>query len=264
MGVGSGVVADSVADDEFDECQLKGRFLTELGTDFELIETFRWSRAEGFVLLEPHLQRLARSSVYFGFACDSARVRAALLDQATKFAGDTAQRVRLTLARDGELRISADVLTDTRAPKRFVVSQKTIDARDPMYGHKTTRRALYDSEFARAQREQGAYEVLFFNKRGELVEGSRTNVFLELEGLWRTPPLSSGCLPGVMREQVLAQRAHASEKVLRREDLARASRIWLCNAVRGVVEVSLLEASGAVQHKPVFQPTVGMPAPKPK
>jgi len=216
------------------------------------------------VLLEPHLQRLARSSVYFGFACDSARVRAALLDQATKFAGDTAQRVRLTLARDGELRISADVLTDTRAPKRFVVSQKTIDARDPMYGHKTTRRALYDSEFARAQREQGAYEVLFFNKRGELVEGSRTNVFLELEGLWRTPPLSSGCLPGVMREQVLAQRAHASEKVLRREDLARASRIWLCNAVRGVVEVSLLEASGAVQHKPVFQPTVGMPAPKPK
>lgn len=249
MGVGSGVVADSVADDEFDECQLKGRFLTELGTDFELIETLRWSRAEAYVLLEPHLQRLARSSAYFGFACDIERVRAALHEYAAAFADAAARRVRLTLARDGAWRISAEALGGSPEPKHAVISPQRIDARDPLYAHKTTRRALYDGEFARAQREHGAYEVFFFNQRGELAEGSRTNVFLELDGRWCTPPLSAGCLPGLMRAQVLAQREHARERVLRQEDVAHATRIYVCNAVRGVVEVHMLPAgTAAVQQ----------------
>jgi para-aminobenzoate synthetase/4-amino-4-deoxychorismate lyase len=239
MGVGSGVVADSVADDEFDECRLKGRFLTELGTDFELIETLRWSRAEGFPLLEAHLRRLAHSGEYFGFACDTGRVRATLHEHAARFADDRPRRVRLTLARDGELRVRADPWIESLGLKRVVISPQRIDARDPLYGHKTTRRALYDGEFARVLREYEAYEVIFFNQCSELAEGSRSNVFLELDGRLCTPPLASGCLPGVMRAQILAQRADACERVLHEEDLARATRVFVCNAVRGLVQVSL-------------------------
>jgi para-aminobenzoate synthetase/4-amino-4-deoxychorismate lyase len=152
------------------------------------------------------------------------------------------------LARDGALRVRADLWIEALGLKRLVVSPQRIDARDPLYGHKTTHRALYDGEFARVMREHEAYEVIFFNHRGELAEGSRTNVFLELDGRLCTPPLASGCLPGVMRAKILAERGDACERVLRAEDLARASRIFVCNAVRGMVEV-ILPSVAAVQHE---------------
>ena len=222
--------------------------MTELGTDFELIETLRWSRAEGFPLIEAHLRRLARSSSHFGFACESERVCAGLQEHAAKFADDAARRVRLTLARGGELRISADLLTESAGAKFVVLSAAAHRRAQSAVSPQDDAAHALRWRVARAQREQGAYEVLFFNRRGELAEGSRTNVFLELDARLCTPPLAVGCLPGVMRAKILAERTDACERVLRADDLARANRIFVCNAVRGMVEV-MLSAIAAVQHE---------------
>ncbi len=67
--------------------------------------------------------------------------------------------------------------------------------------------------------------MLFFNEKGELTEGGRSNVFVNVDGRWWTPPVSSGLLPGVTRSVVLDDPAWSSaERILTRKDLARARR----------------------------------------
>jgi para-aminobenzoate synthetase/4-amino-4-deoxychorismate lyase len=82
---------------------------------------------------------------------------------------------------------------------------------------------------------------LFFNERGELTEGGRSNVFVMLEGRWWTPPLSSGVLPGVMRSVLLDDPdMQAGERVLTREDVLNAQALLLCNALRGAMPARII------------------------
>ena len=51
--------------------------------------------------------------------------------------------------------------------------------------------------------ERDASEALFANTAGSLCEGTGSNIFCAHDGKLRTPPLRSGCLPGVTRALVL-------------------------------------------------------------
>jgi para-aminobenzoate synthetase/4-amino-4-deoxychorismate lyase len=66
MGIGSGVVYDSVGAKEYAECLLKMKFLTDPPKSFELIETLLHEAGQGFWLLDGHLGRLKASAAYFG------------------------------------------------------------------------------------------------------------------------------------------------------------------------------------------------------
>jgi para-aminobenzoate synthetase / 4-amino-4-deoxychorismate lyase len=103
--------------------------------------------------------------------------------------------------------------------------------------HKTTFREDYDRAWREAE-AQGAFDMLFFNERGELTEGGRSNVFVRLDGRWSTPSLDAGLLPGVMRG-VLIEELDAEERPLTREDLDRAESLMICNALRGAVPARL-------------------------
>jgi para-aminobenzoate synthetase/4-amino-4-deoxychorismate lyase len=106
--------------------------------------------------------------------------------------------------------------------------------------HKTTRRAEYDRGWRNAE-AIGAFDTLFFNERGELTEGGRSNVFVKLGGRWWTPPLSSGVLPGVMRAVLLEDaELGAQERVLTRADVLNAEALLVCNALRGAVPARLV------------------------
>jgi hypothetical protein len=84
-----------------------------------------------------------------------------------------------------------------------------------------------------------------FNERGELTEGCIHNVFVVKQGVWSTPPVRCGLLPGVYRAKVLRENPEAREATLTIEDLAQADAIYLCNSVRGIYEVKLaLQAAG--------------------
>lgn len=56
----------------------------------------------------------------------------------------------------------------------------------------------------REARQQGADEAVLLSTSGELCCGSTANLLVKRRGTWWTPPLSSGCLPGVMRGRALA------------------------------------------------------------
>ena len=106
MGIGSGVVSDSKADAEFEECLLKAHFLTKADAPFELIETIRWERGLGFHLLERHLVRLQSSAAHFGYPYDRGKVLGALSAEVEKLDADV-HMVRLLLAEDGTITVTS-------------------------------------------------------------------------------------------------------------------------------------------------------------
>ena len=240
MGVGAGIVLDSDPHDEFAECQLKARFLTGLTNDFELFETLHASRADGCRQQERHLARLAASSAYFGFAWDADAARAALLAACAARADDAPFRLRLALRQDGQFSVQSGALSALPATVRVMLADDATVADDLFLRHKSSVRTRYDAAW-RAAEAQGAFDMLFFNERGELTEGGRSNVFVRLDGRWHTPPLSCGLLPGVQRAAMLADPAwNAQETIITRAMLARADAIVVCNALRGALPAVLM------------------------
>jgi 4-amino-4-deoxychorismate lyase len=88
----------------------------------------------------------------------------------------------------------------------------------------------------------GIDEAIFLNERDELCEGTITNLFLERDdGVLLTPPVSSGCLPGVLRRALLDD-GRAQEAVLRPDDLI-GQRFYMGNSLRGLIAAEVADAS---------------------
>lgn len=244
LGIGSGIVADSDPDLEYDECLVKARFATDLPATFELIETMRLEPAAEapFPLLEEHLARLAESARHYGFHYDEDRLRAALDDLRQQMAPAAGpQRVRLSLAKSGTFDIQC-VPLPALVPEvpTVVIAPERVESGNSFLRHKTTVRGLYNETLQRIAALPDCFDALFFNERDELTEGARSNVFIVRDGRWYTPPLESGLLNGVMRRVLLRGSAPAiEERVLRREDLFAADEIYLANALRGLFRVQL-------------------------
>jgi para-aminobenzoate synthetase/4-amino-4-deoxychorismate lyase len=238
MGVGGGIVWDSEPDAEYAECLLKARFLVDAEEPFRLIETMRWSADGGFHLIERHLRRLQASARHFGFLFDERQIRRAL-DGAVAPA-ERLQRVRLTLGVRGDTQVEAAplFLPQADAVWRYAFAETAVSSSDWRVYHKTTQRAFYDEALAAAE---GCDEVVFVNERGEVTEGSRTNVFVERDGVWLTPPLSSGLLDGCLRRELIENGPQrVVESVLRPDDL-EGGKVWFGNALRGLIPGRMLE-----------------------
>ncbi|MBU9478442.1 aminodeoxychorismate synthase component I [Burkholderia multivorans] len=246
MGVGAGIVLDSVAADEYAECELKARFLTDADPGFQLFETTYATRADGIRHVDRHLARLQRSADAFGFRFDADALRRAIDARCAALDGDGPYRMKLSLAKDGTLDIVAAALKPLPAgPVRVWLAADhgfaPTRANDALLLHKTTRRADYDRAWQAAE-ALGGFDMLFVNERGELTEGGRSNLFVKLDGQWVTPPLASGVLPGVMRAVLLDDLAFgAVERIVTRDDLARAQALLLTNALRGALDAVLMK-----------------------
>ncbi len=232
LGVGSGVVADSQAEAEWQECLLKARFLADSDPGIVLIETLR--RENGaYPRLAGHLARLQQSAAWLSFACDPVGIERQLAAQPV----EGAWRVRLTLNKRGETTVACFPLVAEPLGRHFaVLSDAAIRADDPMRRHKTSDRALYDAALKAIEADPQVFDAVFLNDRGEVAEGARSNVFVERDRVLLTPPLESGALPGVLRAELLAS-GRARTAVLRLPDLANG--FWLGNALRGLIPVRL-------------------------
>ena len=217
---------------------MEGALCDPFSRDCALIETFFWSPETGVRDGAAHWARLRRSAAALGFPLGDAALRAVL----ETLGGSEPLRARLTLARDGALALTTAPLTPTQGPWRLGLSPERLEAGALWLRHKTTDRGLYDR--TRAALPPGLDEMLFLNERDELCEGTITNVFLRWDdGPLCTPPLSSGCLPGVLRQRLL-ESGEARERVLPRQALFECEGLWVGNALRGLIP-ALIEEEGA-------------------
>ena len=240
-GVGSGIVADSEAEAEYIECQWKAHFLNALAPEFGVFETLRAEGAQ-CALLPLHLERLQQ-------AADALNLR--LPPDAAPQIGRYLQalpdawpyRVKALLNSDG-LHLSHAACAPLHGAQYALIAPQALPLHDYLRRFKTTRRAAYDAGWQQAE-QQGAFDSLFFNTEGCLLEGGRSNVFVRFGSEWHTPLLGLDILNGVMRRAVLADSqhylntAHIFERRITQAQLRQADEIVLCNALRGLIRVEL-------------------------
>ncbi|MEX0349037.1 MAG: aminotransferase class IV family protein [Paracoccaceae bacterium] len=204
--------------------------------DFRLIETLGYYPERGFARVELHLDRMARSAQSLDMPFDADAAMSCLREAE----GDTSLRCRLALDAGGAFELTTGVLTPSPALWRAAIADAHLEPDDPWLRHKTTRRALYDA--ARAALPDGIDEWLFLNTKGEFCEGTITNLFVtKASGEVITPPLSCGLLPGILRQEMLAQgRAH--EGIVTLDDLHAARLISMGNSLRGLIRVELVKS----------------------
>jgi para-aminobenzoate synthetase / 4-amino-4-deoxychorismate lyase len=242
LGLGSGLVADSIMSDEWQECRAKGEFARMDGGQlnlgkrtrypFDLIETMRFEPATGLQRLELHLDRMKQSARQLGFEFDRHAARNQL--HAAIFHLQNTSKVRLLSAKSGSISIEVrSAPADIATPWRVGVVPQPVATDDFRLIHKTSDRGFYDA--ARHQ-QTGADEVLFTDPEGFLTEGSFTALFVEHDGKLLTPKLSRGLLPSVLRAELLGS-GQAAEADLRIDDLSGG--FLLGNSLRGLIRAQI-------------------------
>ena len=258
-GVGSGIVWDSKAGDEYRECAAKARILSHPVPEFDLLETMLWRPGEGFVLLERHLDRLAGAAEYFGrpFNRDAimerletvpgTELRSCVHGEA-KFVDQSCNsvtpylaplRVRILIDAEGAVRLEAEPVAATAdpAPVRLGLAADPVKREDPLLHFKTTHRGVYDR--ARASRPD-CDDVLLWNERGEVTESTIANLVVRIGGELVTPPVECGLLAGTFRAELL-ERGEIVERVVRVDELPRAESLHLVNSVQGWRDVTWID-----------------------
>lgn len=240
LGVGAGITWGSDSASEWAECALKSNFIARLVTPVTLFETMRANCTHGIAHLDRHLARLEASAIELGFVFDRQSVQEKLRAACLALSDDSDHRMRLDLGADGTIDIKASRLGPLSYPVGVLLAPDTMDSSDLFLKHKTSNRGRYDAAWQQAER-QGAFDMLFFNERGELTEGGRSNVFVKLNSRWYTPPLAAGVLPGVMRSVLLNDpELAACEQTIMRGELKQAEAVLLCNALRGAMPAKLM------------------------
>lgn len=241
-GIGSGVTWSSSSDGEWLEWQAKRRFLWKATANFSLLETLRLAHGH-YLDLSLHLERLESAARYFGFPLDRTLVEEALQEKSSSHS-EGLHRIRMTLDRHGDVLIECQALTgpvgdlsleSTAPPQKIKLADRPFEEDIDFVRYKTTHRPQYDAFVT----EEGSFDTLLWNPRGELTECTRGNIALKIDGVWFTPPLSSGLLPGIRRQHLLSLGA-MQEGLIYRADLDRAERVVFLNSLRGCIPVRVL------------------------
>ncbi|MEH3157903.1 MAG: aminodeoxychorismate synthase component I [Sphingomonas taxi] len=238
LGLGSGIVADSRADEEWAEVLAKGAFVTAGQRPLDLIETMAFDPETGLQQLDRHLARLTASAATLGFRFDRHGARNEL--QAATFRLRAPARVRLLLAQGGAIAIEVAPAPARRTqPMTVALVPLPVAPEDFRLRHKTSDRGFYDA----ARIAAGTDEVVFVRPDGLLTEGSFTSLFVPgADGRLRTPPLALGLLPGVLRAQLIDS-WRAIEANLSPQDLQ--GQFFVGNALRGLMPAVVAIAKDA-------------------
>ena len=211
-----------------------------------LIETMKADAARQIPLLPYHLRRLEHSTQALGYTYPGRETIEAALNTSLRAAAiSTDARVRLLLSPAGQLSIETAPLPALQGIPFIALTREQLKSAEPLLQHKTTHRPWYEAATKWLAQHPDFFDLIFLNEKGELCEGSRSNIYVFKNGEWLTPPLSSGLLGGVLRTQLL-ETQQAKEAILTPSDLDNKdaahtgkSSIRLSNALRGWFDVQL-------------------------
>ncbi len=242
-GVGSGVTWDSRAEAEYRELAVKAALVTAAPQpDFSLLETLLWDGWQ-YARLDRHLGRAGESAAFFGFPLNRDLLERHLRAHGLEHPG-TPRRVRALVSKGGHVQVESSPFKASRKPLSTALAKEPVDSRDVFLFHKTTHRRVYDQ---RRRDAPEADDVLLWNERGELTEFTIGNLVLELDHELLTPPREAGLLAGVLRQEGL-ETGLIRERTLYLADLAKATRVWRINSLRGWQEVIGVQTAAAMMR----------------
>lgn len=268
FNVGSGIVWDSAAAGEYDECAGKAEILTTRHPRFSLLETMCFHVSHGVLFVPEHWQRLEQSLQYFqrplpDGICTSSHLNDAVAREVARVASqmfgveqdDVPEfwRVRMRVHGDGTWDLTTAPMetgfnwgTTPLQERTLAVMPHGVATESPWIFHKTTHREIYDSAL---RQFPSADDVILWNEAGEVTETCTASIVLQRgDGTLVTPPVSSGLLPGTFRAYLLRHQGDAPymwtpgnkpilEEPVRREELEDVRRgsgaLYLINSVRG-------------------------------
>jgi len=223
--VGSGIVWDSSAKGEWEECHTKTEFMNSIQTKFDIVESMLVEN--GHVTdYDLHMERMEKTAKFFDFPFDRS--------QFPKPQGNG--KLRYIMDNTGSIAMSMENLASSSVNKA-IISKDTLDSSNEFLRHKTSYKPWYEAALKRVMSGE-VYDVIFFNEKDELCEGARSNIMIEKNGHCYTPPISCGLLPGTYR-RLLLEKGLCTERIITREELLSADHIYSINSVRGQIELFL-------------------------
>ncbi|UDQ96498.1 bifunctional anthranilate synthase component I family protein/class IV aminotransferase [Lentisphaerota bacterium WC36G] len=243
LSVGSGVVADSLANDEWNELKNKTEFITKnIPENFSIFSTMLFNNKfyNNFKFYNEHINRLANSQKYFARPFYYEKVNEALQNFAKKHCDSSDYfRLKIKLFKDGEVALESTNLgkiipkfKNHNSPIKLKLYPRAIDSQNIFLHHKTSMRKFYDIEYSQTVSE-GFHEVIFFNENNYITEGTISNIFIQKNNQWYTPHRDCGLLNGIMREKLI-KKLQAQQSLLTIKDLQNSSEIIICNSLRGI------------------------------
>lgn len=233
---GGAITKDSSPIEEFEETIAKTHFLKQKATPFHLLETLLIEDGTIF-LKKKHITRLRNSSSYFDYPFNEHEILQQL-NQLEKQYAEGKWRGRLLLDEKGNISIEVFPLEKTPKINEIILANHPIDRDNVFLYHKTTERSIYDNYRKQLTNEQ--FDILLWNKQGEITEFTIGNVVIEQDGKLITPAVQCGLLPGTFRQQLLEEGIVEEGKIYLK-DLAKVKSIWLINSVRKWVKVHIVK-----------------------
>jgi para-aminobenzoate synthetase/4-amino-4-deoxychorismate lyase len=244
MGIGAGITIDSDATEEWHECQTKADFLYQTTNKIGLFETIRITSqiAENAQL---HLDRIKKSAQELGISFNLESANELIIKSCNELNPEQLYRMRLDLKFNGQISIQFSPMEKITSSKPLIWAKDIFGSDAMMHSsnsllrHKVTLRKIYDLAWQEAEKI-GGFDAIFTNELGYVTEGGRSNIFIKKNSQWMTPPVTSGCLPGIMRSILLKDpQWSAIEKNITIEDVLTSDEIILTNALRGVIHLTV-------------------------
>ena len=235
-GIGGGIIWDSCAEDEFEECLLKTQLINMVRSEnsLSLFETMLWTSMDGYFLLDYHQKRLRASAQYFDYPINAEKISQLLDDTAKSLHKSDQQpsryRVRLLLAKSGSLNIDYIKIENVTPdyPLKVVLANKSVNSNDRYLYHKTTQRYVYEQAM---EEFPGMDDVLLWNEKREVTEFTVANVVIRVGSNFLTPKLQCGLLAGTFR-QFLLDKGEIEEAIITLADVRECDEVFLINSVR--------------------------------
>ena len=194
---------------------------------FETIQTHN-QRA---VALSAHLARARSSAQHLGVILPTdAEINVLLaevldLGQSSEFG-----RLRIVCSMQGQVEVTHDIYEMWSTPAKVCFVIDPIERNPHTIGIKSLPYTAHLSLLTTA-RDRECDEVIRIDSEGRVSEGAVSNVVFRINGQWMTPALTSGCLPGIVREVCIAELG-VQEAVLLKEDIEQADAGFLLSSLK--------------------------------
>ena len=239
FGTGAGITWPSDPHLEWRETELKANRLVGIAGG---IDEEGWQYGEGIfetllmeagkpIFLDRHLDRAERSGKELSIEIPSRESIRTAIGYLARF---PTARLRLSFGSQFSLSIGAYVRNPTPL-KIEIVDQQLVAGKGV---HKSFP-YWHNLDILRSARFEGYDEILLINDKGVVGEGATCNYLFRIRGAWFTPPLSSGVLPGIMREIAL-EMGLAAEREITHLDLDDVQSMVAISSLRIATPVATL------------------------